>query len=214
MKIVCFGYRDWAINIYNALSKDNKNQIYIFKNKSNLTYKSINKINPSLVLFYGWSSIIPEKIINNFKCLMLHPSKLPKFRGGSPLQNQIIRGLKSTYVTIFVMNEELDAGDILINKKISLDGNMNEILSRIETVGIEMTKIILSKKIKLKKQDHNKATIYKRLNNNSEITIKHLKSLKGIELYNKILMLGDPYPNAFIKTVDGKKLYIKFAKLK
>lgn len=214
MIVVCFGYRDWAINIYNALSKDKKNKFYIFKDKSKLTLKNIHNLNPSLILFYGWSSIVPNKIIKNYKCLMLHPSKLPKFRGGSPLQNQIIRGYKSTFVTIFIMNEEIDAGEIIINKKISLDGNMNEILLRIEETGIKLTKLILSKNLKSKPQDHKKATIYKRLKNNSEITIEELKNLKGIELYNKIRMLGDPYPNAYVKTADGKKLYIKLAKLK
>ena len=75
-------------------------------------------------------------------------------------------------------------------------------------------KFLLSKNLKSKPQDHKKATIYKRLKNNSEITIEELKNLKGIELYNKIRMLGDPYPNAYVKTADGKKLYIKLAKLK
>ena len=214
MKIICFGYRDWALNIYESLSKDKKHKFIIFNKKKYLTYKNIAKINPSLILFYGWSTIIPKRIINEYRCLMLHPSKLPKFRGGSPLQNQIIRGLQSTYVTIFKMNNNIDEGNILINKRISLKGNMDEILFRIESVGIELTKIILSKNLKEKPQDNKKATYYKRLKNNSEITIDDLKNSKGVDLYNRIRMLGDPYPNAYIKTKDGKKLFIKIAKLK
>ena len=44
---------------------------------------------PDIVLFYGWSWKVSEKLINKFDCLMLHPSPLPKYRGGSPIQNQI-----------------------------------------------------------------------------------------------------------------------------
>ena len=43
---------------------------------------------------------------------MLHPSPLPKFRGGSPIQNQIIRNKKKSMVTIFRINNILDGGDI------------------------------------------------------------------------------------------------------
>ena len=45
----------------------------------------------------------------------------------------------------------------------------------------------------------------------SEITIEELENCTVKELYNKIRCLADPYPNAFIKTKDGK-LYITGAK--
>ena len=43
----------------------------------------------------------------------------------------------------------------------------------------------------------------------SEITFKEIKSKSANYLYNKIRMLQDPYPNPYIKTIDGKKIYIK-----
>ena len=48
---------------------------------------------------------------------MLHPSKLPLFAGGSPLQNQIIRNVKQSAVTLFIMNEKIDQGNIIAQKK-------------------------------------------------------------------------------------------------
>ena len=42
------------------------------------------------MLFYGWSWKIEEEIYANYMSIMLHPSDLPKFRGGSPIQNQIL----------------------------------------------------------------------------------------------------------------------------
>ena len=47
----------------------------------------------------------------------------------------------------------------------------------------------------------------------SEITISDLENLLGNQLFDKICCLEDPYPNAFIKTKDGKKLLIKLAEL-
>ena len=60
-------------------------------NSENFAKKAL-KYNPTYILFYGWSKIIDNKIINDFECIMLHPSPLPKYRGGSPIQNQIING--------------------------------------------------------------------------------------------------------------------------
>jgi hypothetical protein len=38
---------------------------------------------------------------------------------------------------------------------------------------------------------------------------EELESKTSEYLYNKVRMLADPYPNAYIKTVDGRKLIIK-----
>ena len=59
-----------------------------------------------------------------------HEAPLPKFRGGSPLQNQIIRGITKTKTTAFIMNEEIDAGDIILQKDLSLDGSIEDIFFR------------------------------------------------------------------------------------
>ena len=44
---------------------------------------------------------------------MLHPSSLPQYRGGSPIQNQIIDGIKESEVCIFKMEKEIDSGQII-----------------------------------------------------------------------------------------------------
>ena len=77
---------------------------------------------------------------------MLHPSPLPKYRGGSPIQNQIINGEKKSAVTIFKINNILDGGDIYYQKKISLEGSLNEIFDRIIKLGTEGTLRIINKK--------------------------------------------------------------------
>ena len=214
IKIVCIGYRSWAISIYSELKKNKNYKVLIFKKKK-IDLKKIDKFNPEYILFYGWSWLVPKTLINAYKCIMLHPSKLPKFKGGSPLQNQIIRNIKKSHLTLFRMNEKIDSGNIIASKKISLLGNIQEIFDRMTKIGILLTKKMLETKYKDKKQTKSIQKIYKRfLPKDSEITIKDLQNKNSNYLYNKIRMLSDPYPNAFIKLKDGKRLIIKEAKLK
>ena len=214
MKILCVGYRDWAIKIYKNLIVKKKNKLFLHYTRSNLE-KKISKINPDIILFYGWSWKIKEKIFKNYRCFMLHPSLLPKYRGGSPIQNQIIRGEKMSAVTIFKINEIMDGGDIYFQKKISLIGSLNKIFEKIVIEGTKGTlKILNTKKIKIKIQNHNTATYFtRRKPEQSEITIREIKEKPAEYIANKIRMLDDPYPNAFIR-LKNKKLFIKKFKIK
>ncbi len=60
MKILCIGYRDWAINIYNSIKKSIKNHKVLIR-KKDLSFTAIKKINPDFILYYGWSNIIKKK---------------------------------------------------------------------------------------------------------------------------------------------------------
>ena len=214
MKVACIGYRKWALNIYDALIERTDNTFLLFRSKSEFNEDSLRDFNPDLILFYGWSWIVSEKLLHDYKCLMLHPSTLPKYRGGSPIQNQIIDGKKKSKVSIFIMNSEIDSGAIISQGDISLEGTLDNIFEQIENVGIKLTLEIIKNRFKAKPQNHNEATYFKRRKKaDSEITLEELTNKSSEFLYNKIRMLADPYPNAFIKTKDGKKLVILSAKI-
>ena len=215
MKIVCVGYRKWALEIYERLKifYGTSHDIVIL-DKDKYSETSLTQENPDMVLFYGWSWKISPSIIEKYMCLMLHPSPLPKYRGGSPIQNQIINGETKSAVTIIEMTDKLDAGDILAQESISLDGNIKEILKRLTRVGTRLTKRIISGNTTRRKQNENEATFYnRRKEEDNEITVNEILSQDSQYLHNKIRMLGDPYPYAYIKTVDGKKLLIKDASI-
>lgn len=211
-KIAMVGYRNWALNIYENIKKHRHVDTLLISSKKDFNDEKIIEYMPDIVLFYGWSWKVSEKLINKFDCLMLHPSPLPKYRGGSPIQNQIIAGETSSKVSIIIMNNEMDAGDIVGQKSFSLEGTLEEIFQRISSIGTSLTIEILDKGFKKIQQDHAKATYFKRrLPEESEITMDELKNKSSTYIYNKIRMLADPYPNAFIKTKDGKKILIKEA---
>ncbi len=214
MRIACVSYRDWALKIYDEISKDPEQEFLIIRSHKEYSDEKIINFNPDYILFYGWSWIIKGDIIKNYKCIMLHPAPLPKYRGGSPIQNQIIRAEVSSAVTLFVMDEGIDTGDIIAQEEISLEGHLSDILDRITETGIKLTKKLLLGDFVLKKQDNSKATTYKRLTEkDNEITLDEIKNMPAEYLYNKIRMLEYPYPNAYIRTADGKKLRIKMAEI-
>ena len=207
------GYRNWTIELYKKLSKRNKNFVLV-SNRKKLTFDYVKKINPKFIFFPDWSWIVPSNIIENYTCVCFHESDLPKFRGGSPIQNQIIRNISKTKSTAFVMSNGIDEGDILLKKNLSLKGTLNDIFDRMIENDYEMVLEIINGKFKKRKQK-GRSTYYKRRKPN-ESELKSLKDSKNY-LYNFIRMLSDPYPNAFITigknkiifksaTYDGKKL--------
>jgi methionyl-tRNA formyltransferase len=209
MRIACVGYRDWALNIYDRLAACSDHTFLILRSKSQFKVDVLDDFKPSLVLFYGWSWMIPVNLLERYTCLMLHPSPLPRYRGGSPIQNQIIAGETSSKVSLFVVTDELDAGDLVGQQDLSLTGTLNEIFKRIEESGVELTRHLLEHGLQRVPQDHSAATFCKRRTPvESEITSEELASQPAEYLYNKIRMLADPYPNAYIRTADGKKLMI------
>ena len=209
MRVACVGYRDWALSIYDALAKQTDHQFFIVRSREQYDEAALQDFKPDLMLFYGWSWIISAAVLTRTPCVMLHPSPLPKYRGGSPIQNQIIRGETQSAVTLFLMDERLDAGPILGQRFFSLAGSLDDIFTRISTLGLELTLQLLDKGLNPVSQNEAEATSYpRRRPEDSEITIEEIREEKAVYLYNKVRMLQSPYPTAFIRTADGKKLHI------
>jgi methionyl-tRNA formyltransferase len=208
--ILCVGYRDWALNIYDKIAQNySDGDVNIIASHDEYSDSFVISCNPDLILFYGWSWMISKDIISKYKCIMLHPSKLPKYRGGSPIQNQIIRGEKDSAVTLFLMNEKVDAGPIIFQKSMSLSGSINDIFNRIVELGYQGTMQFLNNPINGIKQVEEDATYFeRRTKEQSEITLKELKEQPSEYIHNKVRMLQNPYPLPYFITFDNKKLFI------
>ncbi len=196
-------YRDWAIKLYKKLEEEYPEMILLSSPKK-LSINYVKKIHPEIIFFPDWSWIVPNEIISNYTCVCFHESNLPKFRGGSPIQNQIIRGIQKTKTTAFLMNKGIDEGDILLQKELSLKGSLNEIFERMIANDFQMTKKIIQGKFKPKKQSGIPSKFKRRQPTDSEL--KNLNHSKKY-LYNFIRMLEDPYPNAFIKIGKHKIIF-------
>lgn len=216
-KVLFCSYREWAAKIVNSIESDNIEGITITKvsTKKDLM-KSIEKEKFDLIFFLGWSEIIEKNIVDNNFCICLHPSLLPMYRGGSPLQNQIINGETESGISLFKMDENIDKGPIIYQEKFSIeDIDLDEVFNSIikyGKIGINfiLDKLIRNQEIPLEKQNENDASYFKRRTEEmSEIEMKDFSEFTSKELHNKIRCLQDPYPNAFIKCKDGSILYLK-----
>ncbi len=185
------------------------NRKVIFKNK--IDKKFIKKIKPKIIFFLHWSKKIHRNVYSKNLCIQFHCSNLPKFRGGSPVQNQILRGIKKTRLTAFKINEKIDAGEICLKKNLSLHGNANIIYERIEKTAINMINIIVKKKnLKFTKQK-GKVKYYKRRKKEESnlLSTNHL-ALKNVYDFIRMLDATD-YPRAFLN-LQKYKIFFKNAK--
>ena len=184
-----------------------KHTVFEISNKKSLNLDYLKKIRCDLIFFVHWNWIVPEEVIKAYKCILFHTAPLPIGRGGSPIQNLILQGYKSSPVWALEMVKELDAGPLLVKKKISLQGNLADIFNRIEDAIIYLILKILSKNIKAKNQK-GEIKIFTRLNKNDN-EISNLLTLS--QFYDRIRMLDAPdYPNAYIKYGD-KVIFFKNA---
>ena len=216
--LIC-GYREWSKKIYKKLDFNYKSVVnLVYVDDKDELEKNINQFNPSAIFFIGWSWIIPDEIVKKYVCLCLHPSLLPRYRGGSPVQNQIVNGEQISGVTIFRMDEGIDTGNILFQEEISLKNNLVDIYDRIIHKGTKgFSKLIEDIKNNSlsngTEQDEIDASFYKRRTPKmSEIKIEDFSKFTAEQLYDKIRALQDPYPNAFVICKDNTKLYLTHSK--
>ncbi len=200
-KIIIACSKGWFLKNLYLLNFINKKNLIIIKDKKKLNLKSLYKLNPKIIFFPHWSYKVSEKIIKKFECICFHTAPLPYGRGGSPIQNLILKKFKKTPVCAIKMTNKIDSGPIFLKRNISLLGNLDEIFDRISLKIIEMIKILLKKKINPKKQN-GKIFIFKRIKENQS-EIKKNDNLNFI--YDKIRMLSsENYPHAFIKKANLK----------
>ncbi|PIV41841.1 MAG: methionyl-tRNA formyltransferase [Candidatus Nealsonbacteria bacterium CG02_land_8_20_14_3_00_40_11] len=85
----------------------------------------IRNLEPDLIIVAAYGKILPEEILEipKYGCLNVHPSLLPRWRGPSPVQFAILNGDTDSGVTIMKIAEKVDAGPVLIQRKLKLEGN-------------------------------------------------------------------------------------------
>ena len=85
----------------------------------------INKIN--FICLAGYMKILSKKFIKNFngKIINIHPSLLPKYKGLNTHEKVIKNKEKYTGCTVHYVNNKLDSGKIILQKKVKIFKNDN-----------------------------------------------------------------------------------------
>ena len=194
----------WSKKLHDAISGDI--DCKWFKDDS---YKEgLRELKPDWVFFFHWSRIVPEDIYKNNRCVVMHTGNLPRGRGGSPLQNQILDGIVESKVNAIVMGEELDAGDVYASLPVTLQGTIYDIWMTISDVSSCLIKKCVKDNPKPTPQT-GKPQVYRRNRDNS-LPLVETEDLTKI--YRFIQMLDDErYPSAYI---DVGKFRLTFSRSK
>lgn len=75
--------------------------------------EAIAALNPEIIIVVAYGKILPKALLEHYKCLNVHASLLPKYRGASPLQEMLLHGDRYWGVSVMEMEEGLDSGAIL-----------------------------------------------------------------------------------------------------
>ncbi|MDO5754716.1 MAG: methionyl-tRNA formyltransferase [Tissierellia bacterium] len=109
---------------------------------SDIVYETLNEIDPEFIVIVAYGQVIKERLLRRFKdrILNIHSSLLPKHRGAAPIQWSIINGDKVSGVTIMLVEERLDAGDILLQESLPIgkDERADSLHDRLAKLGGEL----------------------------------------------------------------------------
>lgn len=177
--------------------------------------KIIQEINPDLILVMGWSQLLTNKIIKIPKLGVIgsHPTELPKYRGRAPLPWTIIKNLKESALTFFYIDEGVDDGDILDQRKfdISEKDDVTSIYYKMTKLGKEMlldNLLILKDGKEIRKKQNQNEFIEnwpKRTMEDGKINWND----SAEEIHNLVRATTHPYPGAFTKFKNQKLIIWK-----
>ena len=89
--------------------------------------KEVASYKCDVLVCFAYGKIFGPRFLSMFEggCYNIHPSRLPQFRGSSPIQYAILKGLDSTAITIQRLSKGVDEGDVCSTESVKLDGNEN-----------------------------------------------------------------------------------------
>ena len=198
MKFIIATLKSWNIELAKILKEQVfiKHEMIIIEDKKDLKFDKIKSFNPDYIFFPHWSYLIPKEIYENYICIVFHMTDLPFGRGGSPLQNLIVRGIKETKISAIRVEEEIDSGPVYLKEYLSLSGSAEEIYRR-------AAKIIFNRMIPLFLDNNLQPSIqqgeivYFKRRKAEESKLEQQMSLE--QIYDYIRMLdAEGYPNAYI----------------
>ena len=174
--------------------------VTIISHRDEFIEEQIAEIQPKYIFIPHWSWIIPPEIHEKYECILFHMTDLPYGRGGSPLQNLIIKGHTSTMISALRVTSGLDAGPVYAKHPLSLYGTAEEIFLRASDIVFSNMIPIILKDHPTPKEQFGEQTIFKRRTpNDSDLTTAQTLH----EVYDMIRMLdAEDYPPAFLEVND------------
>lgn len=128
--------------------------------------EEINALDADLIVTCAYGQIIPIEILNHpkHKAVNVHASLLPKYRGGAPIHWSIIKGEKTTGLTLMQMDAGMDSGAMISQREVMIEDSdtMGDVEKKLMAVSrpliSEDLKAYLKGHLEAKEQDSDKVT--------------------------------------------------------
>lgn len=192
--------------------------------------QKLKHFNPDFFIVAAYAKIIKQEVLDIPKLgtIGTHPSLLPKYRGSSPIQSQILSGDKTIGTTLYLMDAGMDSGSILAQRILNdyqLTDKFSDTLNKLANLSgdllIETLPKFLTNEIRPQEQNHSQATFTKKFTTQDafiEPTDLEAATNSGgdiaVQVYNKIRALN-PEPGTWTmnQQVGGKRMKILEAEL-
>ena len=171
-------------------------------------------LNPDVMVVAAYGQILPKAVLEIPKlgCLNIHASLLPRWRGAAPIERAILEGDRETGISIMKMNEGLDTGDIMLDKKCMISNHetaqtLHDTLSNIGANAILETLNMLPT-LKARPQQNNEATYAEKVTKDEAQIDWH----QSAEKISRVIRAFNPrpiaYTNAMAKQFKNRVLRI------
>jgi len=110
--------------------------------RGNGEVKLLRGINPDIIIVAAYGQILPETVLQipQYRCINIHPSLLPRYRGPSPVAAAILNGDAQTGVSIMLIERKVDSGPIIAQKKVPIqdEDTTGSLTGRLAEAGAEL----------------------------------------------------------------------------
>jgi len=192
---IVVGSKPWNRRIFDEVIVNFPGKWHFIDQPEDLTLGTVSRFSPRYIFFLHWSWKVPDEIIDNYECICFHMADVPYGRGGSPLQNLIVRGHRRTKLTALRMVEDFDAGPVYLKEDLCLEGNAEEIYIRATYLSARMIERIIEEQPEPVPQIGDVTVFKRRKPEDSEIP--GLDSVQALHDFIRMLD-AEGYPKAFI----------------
>ena len=171
----------------------------------------IRALAPDVIVVMAYGQILPRAVLEipKIACLNLHASLLPRWRGAAPIQAAIAGGDREAGMTVMYMDEGLDTGDILLQRKIDISpsetgATLHDRLAQIAPEALlESLRLLAAGNAPRIPQDQALATYAPKLNREAG----RLNWNESVEAIERKIRAYNPWPGAFTE-FSGRNLKI------
>jgi methionyl-tRNA formyltransferase len=176
--------------------------------KDSQSIEEIRALAPDVIVVMAYGQILPAAVleISKMACLNLHASLLPRWRGAAPIQAAIAAGDRETGITVMFMDEGLDTGDVLLQRKIDISASetgatLHDRLTQIAPEALlESLRLLAAGNAPRDPQDKTLATYAPKLNREAG----RINWNEIAEVIERKIRAYNPWPGAFTDFKDRK----------